>query len=653
MGRLLWVTPPEPTALREPRMGAVGDDVGDDDKGVFGGVEGRVSCLLVRWTAHVWSLVPRPVQQIRCAPNRHSTFQLHLLTKSIFCLHLHRSGSAALPRIQFSTLEKMPPTFSHDRWPHPTSGTPQNPQIWTHSQSLPRQLPPRHMDDRIANPTATRLRTGSNYDPYAAEAEYGPYYLDEQHFVSAPFRDFARDEYTHTRRDGLVIGSWMRSASDDGVAAQLTGRIEMLSRRIGAVEGSHEEDWDNPLPSHQAVRWAYPAENRPGFWETGYGHGPHRHPQRPPVVARNPPGSAFQPVVSSSSLIRHNLPPPVALPPTEADVPPAPVTGHKVYILDCKSCGTFLSNRGMKARFHFSCLIDQPQLTLARQQAVLLLRPNIALFSTDAMPVNCSPQPFASQQPTEDAFDKHPQDITDIIQKSRRSSSVQRRSEEVLYASYFLPPKCAPADMHPESATPERSADIASAAHPMPTHSLPRTCECLTQTLSCHGCGAGIGYMIVTPCARCTAQQSVSGRPGQPQRTANGHRFVFHHAEIVARERLYIPGQPGVHRYPWGIPPTSSAQQSPALVQQADSRARVASVDSEPKSPSIPVFQPHRDGNFVPILSQVPARTPTRRVQNTGLKAGDVVFWHHLGRTGELGGVSLDGDHCTRDYVER
>lgn len=38
-------------------MGAVGDDVGDDDKGVFGGVEGRVSCLLVRWTAHVWSLV--------------------------------------------------------------------------------------------------------------------------------------------------------------------------------------------------------------------------------------------------------------------------------------------------------------------------------------------------------------------------------------------------------------------------------------------------------------------------------------------------------------------------------------------------------------------------------------------------------------------
>lgn len=127
---------------------------------------------------------------------------------------------------------------------------------------------------------------------------------------------------------------------------------------------------------------------------------------------------------------------------------------------------------------------------------------------------------------------------------------------------------------------------------------------------------------------------------------------MFHHAEIVARERLYVPGQPGVHRYPWGIQPSASTQQSPSPVQTSDSRSRVPSADSEPKSPSIPVFQPHRDGNFVPILSQVPARAPTRRVQNNGLKAGDVVFWHHLGRTGELGGVSLD-DYCGRDFVER
>lgn len=132
---------------------------------------------------------------------------------------------------------------------------------------------------------------------------------------------------------------------------------------------------------------------------------------------------------------------------------------------------------------------------------------------------------------------------------------------------------------------------------------------------------------------------------------------MFHHAEIVARERLYVLGQPGVHQYPWGISPPAAASSShhgPTPVQQSASRARIASADSEPKSPSIPVFQPHRDGNFVPIVTQVPARAPTRRVQYTGLKDGDVVFWHHLARAGELGGVGgIVEDECIRDYIER
>ncbi|KZT65920.1 hypothetical protein DAEQUDRAFT_489299 [Daedalea quercina L-15889] len=38
--------------------------------------------------------------------------------------------------------------------------------------------------------------------------------------------------------------------------------------------------------------------------------------------------------------------PPPPPPPPPAAAPPAPV--HKVWILDCKSCGTFLTNRGMK-----------------------------------------------------------------------------------------------------------------------------------------------------------------------------------------------------------------------------------------------------------------------------------------------------------------
>lgn len=140
---------------------------------------------------------------------------------------------------------------------------------------------------------------------------------------------------------------------------------------------------------------------------------------------------------------------------------------HKVWILDCNNCDTFLTNRGMKA--------------------VLLLRPNVPLYSTDALPLNCS-------------------------QPSESSSSSKLTSH--------------------------------------------RTCECLTQSLSCHGCGSPIGYMIVVPCLRCTSsvlhpllqfQPQYPHPPFQQQtRTTNGHRFVFHSSQIHAHERLYIAGEPGI-----------------------------------------------------------------------------------------------------------
>ncbi|KAG9098749.1 hypothetical protein FS749_003042 [Ceratobasidium sp. UAMH 11750] len=559
-----------------------------------------------------------------------------------------------------------PPNFYHDRWPHPAPENTQNPSMWMQAPAQAASAPyfplpphphyrrsPQRMDGRATHPqtppVASRLRTGSNYDPYAAESEYGPYYFEENVSFSVSVPSSQRGsgqgghEYTYPRRDGLAPTErdWIfPNNPHDGMTAQLTGRIEMLRQRIGAVERSREQEQragrDQSLgseptlpPAHQGVRWAYPAENRPGFWETGYGQQSigHGDSERRLVTPRSR-------TTSSTSMVRANIPPPVVVPPPETMVPPAPVTGHKVYVLNCKNCGMFLSNRGMKA--------------------VLLLRPNIALFSTDAMPVNCSPQPSGGQRTSDDQCDRHPQDITHLVRGTRPASPVRQQVEETLYARFFLPVKREVTEKYPETPSPERSADLAPGAYPTPTQSLPRTCECLTQTLSCHGCGAGIGYMIVTPCARCTAQQNIGGRPGQPQRTANGHRFVFHHAEIVARERLYVPGQSGVHRYPWGIPPSSDPRQSPTLAQQPSSRSRMSSADSEPKSPSIPVFQPHRDGNFVPIVSPVPARAaPTRRVQNTGLKPGDVVFWHHLGRTGELGGVSMVDDDYERDYVER
>lgn len=139
----------------------------------------------------------------------------------------------------------------------------------------------------------------------------------------------------------------------------------MLQQRIGAVERSREQeqrpDWDASgpestlPPAHQGVRWAYLAENRPGFWETGYG--PHGGRQERPERSGRPTASRHGVNMhpGSMSMARASIPPPVVVPPPES-APSAPMTGHKVYVLDCKSCCTFLSNRGMKVR-HVSCRI--------------------------------------------------------------------------------------------------------------------------------------------------------------------------------------------------------------------------------------------------------------------------------------------------------
>lgn len=138
--------------------------------------------------------------------------------------------------------------------------------------------------------------------------------------------------------------------------------------------------------------------------------------------------------------------------------PPTPKdTQHKVYLLNCKHCGNFLSDRGMKA--------------------VLLLKPNITLYSTDIVPTTCGP--------------------------------------------YYTP-----STFH---------GDINPAGPPVE-----RTCDCLTQTLGCYGCGAQVGYNIISPCVRCT--NSVM----KHQRSSNGHRTVLHCSEISVRERRYVCGEPGV-----------------------------------------------------------------------------------------------------------
>ncbi|PBK74469.1 hypothetical protein ARMSODRAFT_952112 [Armillaria solidipes] len=316
-------------------------------------------------------------------------------------------------------------------------------------------------------------------------------------------------------------------------------------------------------------------------------------------------------------------------------LPPAPPIPHKVWILDCKSCGTFLTNRGMKA--------------------VLLLRPNVALYSSDALPVNCS------------AYTSSPEALQ--------------------------PPSCRPSS----------------------SNSSQRTCECLTQTLCCHGCGAIVGYMIVIPCNRCTSSITSSNR------ATNGHRFVFHSSEIIGTERHYILDEPGVLPYEHPYPPVSSLvslvypphhpqtmhsrlfnphyQSSPAhrpenLPTPPADASPLSSTSTSPIYGTFPFTEQHnfstdrthesppraprplphseRPYPFVSVPSQsssilrpssaesdssddsippplvspsFPYGLPSEQTEASlpcRLKPGDVLYWHHLTRQGEIPGVKED-----------
>ncbi|SNX82502.1 uncharacterized protein MEPE_01208 [Melanopsichium pennsylvanicum] len=75
---------------------------------------------------------------------------------------------------------------------------------------------------------------------------------------------------------------------------------------------------------------------------------------------------------------------------------------HKVYLLNCKHCGNFLSDRGMKA--------------------VLLLKPNITLYSTDIVPSTCGP--FFANSTFHGGMDSNetPVERTSVLKHSRSSN---------------------------------------------------------------------------------------------------------------------------------------------------------------------------------------------------------------------------------------
>ncbi|OBZ67042.1 hypothetical protein A0H81_12862 [Grifola frondosa] len=277
-------------------------------------------------------------------------------------------------------------------------------------------------------------------------------------------------------------------------------------------------------------------------------------------------------------------------------------------------------------------------LTSTPAQAVLLLRPNVPLYSTDALPVNCS------------AFSSSP----DSTSAPSSSSSAPSSSSPPANPAPFTQPSTLGAE-----------------------RPLTRTCECLTQTLCCHGCGSAVGYMIVSPCHRCTSSITANNR------ATNGHRFVFYSSEIAAGERYYVAGERGVH--PCVLAPASPSvaprNASPPLSPPAPELAlgRV-SRGAYPPAEFLPTRRAEDDTEFDALLrlsspgladaelrvsatsaaAVPPARPPPHSTSahnsgasgfvdpairpqpphaQEGLKDGEVLYWHHLVRSGDPGGV--------------
>lgn len=242
---------------------------------------------------------------------------------------------------------------------------------------------------------------------------------------------------------------------------------------------------------------------------------------------------------------------------------------HRVYLINCKHCNHFLTDRGMKA--------------------VLLLRPHITLYSTDAAP-DCGPiypDPFADND-----HGKEPK--------------------------------------------------------------VERTCDCLTQTLGCYGCGTAVGYHIVSPCARCTSSVA------KHHRSSNGHRTVLHCNEISVRERRYVPGEKSVATAKIEYPITPVVQRSTAasrsdlysqlftMQQRNRRRFSVHEVFHDEANDEIKeTFLPYTDVMEESWRQTVHIDSTPVQQSNTSastyldgrkprlMKAGDTVYWSDLISGGE------------------
>ena len=132
--------------------------------------------------------------------------------------------------------------------------------------------------------------------------------------------------------------------------------------------------------------------------------------------------------------------------------------------------------------------------------------------------------------------------------------------------------------------------------------------------------------LIVWQCARCTNSTTTTNRG------TNGHRFVFHSSQVKASERHYIPDEPGIHTEE-AIPVQCRTSPEPSL-SDSDEPPSLVSASSSLSS---------MDELNLPRLLNPSHSQKEVMVEKRRLRAGDVVYWHHLTRGGEIPGVCEDG----------
>lgn len=170
---------------------------------------------------------------------------------------------------------------------------------------------------------------------------------------------------------------------------------------------------------------------------------------------------------------------------------------------------------------------------------------------------------------------------------------------------------------------------------------------------------------IIAPCERCTASVA------RHQRPANGHRYVFHHDEVVHTERKYYPGEKSIKTdlvrhisHSERVAERERAAAAQAVAAAAESAgdlsdssvgAATTTVSTSPRMAPQPApidldskegrerliplqFSASRDStrSATPLSATraAPAARPPRSPY--GLEEGDTVYWHYLVSGGEL-----------------